>query len=42
LQFFICGVEQVVNVLHVNLHKGQTDWPFVLFLCWLQAVNYVV
>lgn len=42
LELLVGGVQQVVNVLHVYLHKRQTHWPFIFLLGRLQLINYVV
>lgn len=42
LQLLISRVQQVVNILHVNLHEWQTHWPLVLLLCRLQVIYYII
>lgn len=41
LQFSVGGIEEVIDVLHVNLHEGNTDAPF-LFILGVEMIEDIV
>ncbi len=42
LQLLIIGVKQIINILHIDLHKGQTNRPLSLLPTPRQRLNDVV
>jgi hypothetical protein len=42
LKFAVGGVEEVVDVLHVDLHEGNTDTPLLLAFGLIEMAKDVV